>query len=242
MNGIIYKITCNVTGKCYIGQTIQRPEERWRDHKKFAENNLNEQFHFYRAIRKYGWENFTREIIESGIPTKEELNEREIYWIDFYNSYEDGYNSTHGGTLGSGRSKKVFRYTSEGKLIKTYDSAAAAARELGCLPEAIRNVAQGSHNYYHNEIYIYEEESIETRLKTIEMVKKESREISSNNLKKNRPDTRKRVAQLDLQGNLIAEFDSIKDASKVTGIDGSSISKVALGQRKTAKGFVWQYI
>jgi len=48
-----------------------------------------------RAIHKYGKENFIIEEIEKC--NQELLNEREKYWISFYNSYENGYNSTLGG-------------------------------------------------------------------------------------------------------------------------------------------------
>ena len=51
----------------------------------------------YQAMRKYGIENFSFEVIEECLP--EELNEREIYWIDYYDSFnkEKGYNMTPGG-------------------------------------------------------------------------------------------------------------------------------------------------
>ena len=58
--------------------------------------------YFARAIRKYGPDNFIIEEIDTA-QTKEELNEKEIYWIDFYNSNSPdiGYNMTHGGECGN---------------------------------------------------------------------------------------------------------------------------------------------
>jgi len=50
---------------------------------------------FYRAIRKYGENNFYIELLET--TTIDNLNEREKYWISYYNSYKNGYNSTLGG-------------------------------------------------------------------------------------------------------------------------------------------------
>lgn len=95
--GCIYKHTNLINGKIYIGQTTaNNVNTRWADGKKYKKSIL-----FYKAILKYGWNNFSHEIIEKDIPI-EKLNEREIYWIDFYRSYigfEDcnGYNLTLGG-------------------------------------------------------------------------------------------------------------------------------------------------
>ena len=46
-------------------------------------------------MRKYGIENFTFSVIEEC--SQEQLNEREIYWIEYYDTYKNGYNSTLGG-------------------------------------------------------------------------------------------------------------------------------------------------
>ena len=48
-----------------------------------------------RAIHKYGKENFTIKLLEEC--DRALLNEREKYWIQYYNSFENGYNSTLGG-------------------------------------------------------------------------------------------------------------------------------------------------
>lgn len=105
MNGFIYKITNKLNNKVYIGQTIQKPIERFYQHcaKKCDNYILNMVIH--KAIFKYGKDNFTFEVIEE-IP-KQQLNEREEYWIKYYNSYTDGYNSTKGGQKGNKPFKKI---------------------------------------------------------------------------------------------------------------------------------------
>lgn len=90
----IYKITNNINGKVYIGQSIDI-NRRWRSHKKDYKNIDTK---FYRAIRKYGLNNFSFEVIEQSSIDK--LDERESYWIRFYNSIEDGYNTIPGGVKG----------------------------------------------------------------------------------------------------------------------------------------------
>ena len=92
----IYKATSATTGKVYIGQTTQTLQERINQHNSHAYGHQSN-YHFHNAIRKYGAEDFAYEIIEDGIKSAEILNEREKYWISYYNSYYDGYNSTMGG-------------------------------------------------------------------------------------------------------------------------------------------------
>ncbi len=62
--GIIYKLT-SPSGKIYIGQTKKTAEHRWDQHRNVANNDKCKDTHraIYNAIRKYGWENFEKEII-----------------------------------------------------------------------------------------------------------------------------------------------------------------------------------
>lgn len=92
--GIIYKITNTENGKMYIGQTKQRLCDRWADHKKnFL--TLQDNMAIHKAMYKYGKSSFVLEEIEKC--DNDLLDEREIYWIAFYDTYHNGYNSTPGG-------------------------------------------------------------------------------------------------------------------------------------------------
>ena len=88
----IYKITNKVNGKVYIGQTIRPVEYRFNRHINDAMHNILDT-HFARAIRKYGPYNWQLDVID-GAETQEELNQKEQYWIRYYNSVEEGYNET----------------------------------------------------------------------------------------------------------------------------------------------------
>ena len=92
----IYKISNMVNGKCYIGQSVNI-YKRWNNHKCACYNSNAHEYNYYiyRAMRKYGIENFTFEIIEEC--TQELLNEREKFWIAYYDSFKNGYNETEGG-------------------------------------------------------------------------------------------------------------------------------------------------
>lgn len=91
--GTIYLITNLKTGKVYVGLTTQKPEVRWCQHKSSANNPKT---HFHRSIRKHGWKNFKPEILAENVPF-EELCDLEMYYIAFYDSFKNGYNSTKGG-------------------------------------------------------------------------------------------------------------------------------------------------
>lgn len=95
----IYKFTNLVNGKSYIGQSVNL-EERHKAHKRNYINPKHPAYNsiFYRALRKYGFENFDYQILaQSDKYTIEELNELEIYYIKHYQSYQCGYNMNPGG-------------------------------------------------------------------------------------------------------------------------------------------------
>ena len=88
----IYKITNIQNNKVYIGQTIRPVKDRFHRHINDALNN-NLDTHFARAIRKYGKDSFIIEIIDEAT-NQIELNQKEQYWIQYYDSIQDGYNET----------------------------------------------------------------------------------------------------------------------------------------------------
>lgn len=92
----IYKITNVVSSKMYIGQAVDIAD-RWKTHCKTALGIGSNSFmtnKFYKAMHDEGIENFTFEVLEAG---DIDLNERERYWIEFYNAIAFGYNSKAGG-------------------------------------------------------------------------------------------------------------------------------------------------
>lgn len=94
--GLIYMRT-SPSGKSYIGQTNKSEEDRWKEHCYEASNpkHCNYNSKLNKAIRKYGHNNFSIKILE--ICDNEHLNDREQYWINYYDTYTNGYNSTLGG-------------------------------------------------------------------------------------------------------------------------------------------------
>ena len=126
MRGFIYKITNTINGKSYIGQTIQNVKERFYQHcaTKCSKAVSNMAIHI--AIKKYGKSNFTVEVIEE--IDSANLNDRERYWIKYYNSYNNGYNSTKGGQDGC----KPFKDLDVESIIKEYNTG-KSLRTLGTI-------------------------------------------------------------------------------------------------------------
>ncbi len=90
----IYKITDLTTGKSYIGQSVDI-KERFRQHIKSALTYGKATNKLYQTMQKSGIYNFIFEVLEE-VP-RDKLNEREIYWIEFYKTKDLGLNGTKGG-------------------------------------------------------------------------------------------------------------------------------------------------
>ena len=123
--GLIYKATCLITNKSYIGQTINLLEKRKRKHCRDSINRNGKSYDnkFYRALRKYGIDNFKWEILYNNI-VEDQLNIAEICVIYINNSFYDGYNSTEGGSCSPTRNPEVAKRignSNKGKIRSTED-------------------------------------------------------------------------------------------------------------------------
>lgn len=128
----IYKTTNLVTGLIYVGlHYASKLDDGYIGCGVYCQKDVEDclsSFYFQNAVKKYGYENFKREILEF-CETKEELNEREKFWIRELNSnnIEIGYNLTKGGEGGdiwSGRkhseeSKEKMRVAARTRLKRT---------------------------------------------------------------------------------------------------------------------------
>ena len=101
MTGVIYCYTCTVNNKRYIGQTMH--EAARKAHFNYLSNVYSKpNSKFDNARHKYGLESFVYEILEKYENDDKDalikiLNEREIYYINLYDTFKNGYNSTTGG-------------------------------------------------------------------------------------------------------------------------------------------------
>jgi len=154
--GYIYKITNLINNKIYIGQVYNKSiEARFNRHCDGA--NPKSKSYLSRAIYKYGKDNFKYEQIEECYSIKE-LNEREQFWIAYYNSTNNtiGYNLTSGGEGGN-----------------TY--LCKSAKEMAVIKSKISNANKGKNNGNSNQLKIKsiiteEEHHFDTLNETIEFL------------------------------------------------------------------------
>lgn len=141
---VIYKITNNKNGKIYIGKTIRNIRDRFQRHIQDAMSNRLDT-HLARAIRKYGSDSFEISLVEK-VQDENILDERERYWIEQFDSFNNGYNETRGGDGGN---------TYEGKNSEEMDVIKDKIREtkLGSLnpqarPVKCKNVKTGEELHF----------------------------------------------------------------------------------------------
>lgn len=261
--GYIYKITNNVNGKIYIGQTRVTEPQRWQQHVWHAYNNSdNDSLLLCRAIRKYGKENFTRTIVEEC--DNWFLNEREKYWIKYFDStnHNIGYNVAEGG-------EGHFKYSDEEilKAYTDYDSITKASEATGITRGQISKRLQAMGIDTSHDVSVCQYDIQGNFIKEYSTMAEAAKETSTplyyireqgvyNKFlwlhKHNTQTPQERLSQLsnlahdllDIQqynelGELVAEFSNASEASKKTGINISSIKAASSGRQVSAGGFLW---
>ena len=144
-NYIVYKHTNKTNGKVYIGMTCQRIEARWKGGSGYCNQ------HFSRAIKKYGWDGFSHEIIAQNL-SKEDACELERILIKSYNATEPeyGYNQALGGD-GGGMYKRHHSESAKKKISK-------ARKENGFTEEHKRHISESKRGVKHHlakKVYQY---------------------------------------------------------------------------------------
>lgn len=225
----IYKIT-NPKGKVYIGQSIDIDKRFYQYGKKRKEcigiKILN-------SLIKYGIENHSFHVLEECEINV--LDQKEIYWINYYNSIEKGLNIELGGNGGprsketkekirknsiGKNSRKIKQYNLNNQYIKTWNSIVEAERVYGT---GIKGVLSKKKFTAGGFIWRYENEVLPSNYKIPEHKNK------------------KPIIQCDLEGNIIKEWGSTMEVQNTLGYPNSNISSVARGKQKTAYGYKWKY-
>lgn len=205
----IYKITNDINNKVYIGLTSKNnPIDRWTKHlSDYKTAGLYSKRPLYDAMKKYGIEHFHFEVIEE----TDQPQERECYWIKYYNSFisfenSNGYNATLGG---DGVAKKIFsdeeqQFIKE-KFLQKY-SCNYISKELHCTPELVSLFLKENgykiKSYKGNAVNQYSKDGV--------------------------------FIQTFPSAKQAAEF--LGKTGK-----GGHISEVCSGKRKTAYGYKWKY-
>ena len=219
-NGIIYKYT-SPSGKCYIGQTINSLDRRARA------NGVGYKHcpAFYKAIQKYGFQNFTCEILKTVTADSlksvgEQLNVWEQYYIELYNSLSpNGYNIRAGGDSKAIFSKDSLAHLSgsqhpnwrndlnEEEIIKLYQSG----QSLKAIAEQLKEP----------------KETVKRHLQDKEIL---------NEKKYNQP-----VVKMDRQGNIVGRWNSASEAERQEGASKNSIGRCCRERRRPYKGYTYRF-
>ena len=216
MNGTIY-MRISPTGKRYIGQTTKPEIARWKQHVSSALNKHSSEWKtpLSASIRKHGGESFSVVILETGIDTIEELNEREIYWIKEYHTliYENqnGLNVTIGGD-----GYRKYKYINFQELYDKGYSIGEIAKMTSANPSTVSS-------------YVGSDRIENCRRSRLNSLKKNPpRSVSCYN-----PETCEKIKTFDSTGTASSFFIGQKQSSYIT----NAIS----GKVASAFGYLWKY-
>ena len=210
----IYKITNQINGKSYIGKTMKTIQERWSEHCADYKRERCEKRPLYAAMNKYGIENFKIEQIEEC--SDQDLSERECFWIEYYETFKNGYNATLGG---------------DGKAYIDYDLVVAnyqelqnckkVAEKMGICTESVSKILKNRNiSIKSGQTY-----SKETRSKPVLMYDKSTQKFIQAF-----PSRAEAARWLINEGLTNCKLTTIQ----------THIGEVCNGKRKSAAGFIWK--
>lgn len=229
----VYVYTNKVNGKKYVGQTCQSLEYRANNGRGYKRC-----LHFYRAIEKYGWDNFEPRILSDCL-TKKEADVLEKMYINILRTRnnEYGYNITEGGHIIANHTRSVIQFDKNFNYIKRFNSIKEASLETGVKANSINMTCSSNYLSVHSAggyRWCYECDYLDNTY--IENVMRKTPYRYTSNEHGKTP-----VVQLTKDMTYIKSFPSITIASNETICSSSDITSVCRKLRKTSKGYIWMY-
>lgn len=229
----VYAHTNKTNFKTYFGQTCQEDlTKRWGGGHGYRQCPV-----FYNAIKKYGWNGFTHEIIKTGL-TKDEADalEKECIWFFMTNKHEFGYNVQEGGRPNgkfSDIARPVCAFDCDGNFIAEFPTITAAAACYGISVSRLSTHCTRMTGTCARMIFSYKDDLCGSKCLPAERCMKPYAVKRST----------RAVAQYDLDGHFVKRYSSIKEAADAMGVNKSTISGVLC--RSDAKGscvgYQWRY-
>lgn len=217
----IYKATNKINGKSYVGQTCDFRSRVWQHQRCYEKEDCD----FHRAIKEFGFDNFSWEIIET-CESEDRACELEKYYIEKFNTYRDGYNMTKGGKGAPyHNARAVVLLTLDGQYIKSYDSAMDAEIDGFHNTDVLLN-CKGKRRQTKGYMFMFEDEYKSNGAKTY---------------RKPEPNGMRSIIQCDMKGNFIHKFKSLQEAARITGANRTTISGVLSNTYKSANGYIFVY-
>lgn len=236
----VYKHTAP-NGKAYIGITKQAVSARWKNG-----NGYKSSPHFYSAILKYGWENIEHIILHTDL-SEEEACEYEKYYIKIYKTYDPkyGYNNRMGGEKGASFTEETER------------RRRIAMREYWSKPESRQAASERMKGRKHTEEAKRKMSRSKTGLKIAPHTEEWKSLMRDIMREKYAPDSElykanserlirigkakaQSIEQLDMNGEIVAIYESAHEAEEKTGISNGNIRRVCNGKSHTAGGYKWR--
>lgn len=229
----IYMCTCNVNGKSYIGQS-QDVKLRKCQHLSELRGGRHHNQHLQRAYNKYKEYNFSWVVLE--YCSEDELDDREMYWIAYYDTYKNGFNANEGG-----KANRNFDRTEEFKaklsviLKDVWVDADDRRKEFSQRMLGENNPMYGRTgelNPAYGQDHSGDKNGMYGKHHT-DKAKELNRQahLGANN-KMSKP-----VVCIETQ----AVFASQGEAGRMMNCDSSTINKCCRGVKKTAGGYHWRY-
>lgn len=233
-----------INGKTYIGA---------RSTNKIDDGYFGSGVLLKKAIKKYGKENFERQIL-CFFETREEMWKEEEFlitedWIKDNSNY-----NIKGGGLGGLRSQEAIEKFIEMRRnmpppsLEVKLKISKALKGSKRTPEAIRNSAVGNIGRKHSTVTrkLMSEKAkgrvfSETHKKNLSKAAKERRIKYANKYKDASKKRSKAIIQFDMLGNFIAEYSSIREMERQTGYQRFYVSQCCNGTKCKYNGFVWKY-
>jgi len=214
----IYKITNQINGKSYIGQTID-VTNRFKVHRFDGTNQNKETYNYplYRAMRKYGLNNFEFAVLEV-VKDKEQLTERETFW---YDQLKPEYNQVEPTKKLTSRNKPLYMIDKKSlQIVKRFDGFRDAQRYFGTSASSISDAANGKRKTARHHYWVFVKDYYDGwKPKSIS-----KQLITATNIKTKEERT----------------YESAKEAERDIGIDSRRISDVINGYLKQTHG--WFFI
>ena len=212
----IYKITNDINNKIYVGKTASSLDKRFQEHERDSRKTTLEKRPLYNAIRKYGIQHFEISLIEECDSIQ--VDEREIYWIEYYHGYSYGYNATIGGD-----GTTLYDYDEIAQLIHDGFTTIEIKEKIGCCADTVRKIST-----------IYN------------LIITESSNDLKVNMSKSKIPVSQYDKQNNFIQNFNSYADAARWLQENNYVNGnlsgvrSKIGEVCTGKRKTAYQFIWR--